>query len=130
MGRGIKKGRSRRGWKNLPFESQTQTSQEVQSYFFFFFATFFFAFFATFFLAFFFAIAGITSFRISLNNILYRFFHLFYSVIIVISSSIASKFLHGFFPNPAFSKRLNLRHAISSIGITSRFSVEKKKKGV
>jgi hypothetical protein len=59
---GTKKGRSRRGWKNLPFESQTQTSQEVQSYFFFF-ATFF-AFFATFFLAFFFAIAVITSFQI------------------------------------------------------------------
>jgi hypothetical protein len=55
VGRGIKKGRSRRGWKNLPFESLTQTFQEVQSYFFFFFATFFFAFFATFFLAFFFA---------------------------------------------------------------------------
>jgi hypothetical protein len=49
-----KKGRSRRGWKNLPFESLTQTFQEVQIYFFFF-ATFFFAFLATFFLAFFFA---------------------------------------------------------------------------
>jgi len=42
-------------WLEKPsFWSLTQTSKEVQSYFFFF-ATFFFAFFATFFLAFFFA---------------------------------------------------------------------------
>jgi hypothetical protein len=129
VGRSIKKGRSRRGWKNLPFESLTQTFQEVQSYFFFF-ATFFFAFFATFFLAFFFAIAVITSFQISLNNDLLQISFHNSIVIIVISSSIASKILHGFFLNPAFPKRLNLRHDFSSIGIICGFSVEKDKKDV
>jgi hypothetical protein len=60
---------------------------------------------------------------------LYRF-HNPLLVIIVISSSIAKKNLHGFFFNPAFPKKLNLRRDFFFQGMTGVLSVRKTKKNV